>query len=1099
MTKVGGKREREMVGGGGLPRGRRGRIIGGDMNNAEALTDFLDRWREAGGAERANYQSFLIELCDQLGVGHPDPATPDDKKNHYVFDRAITVVGADGTSATNYIDLYKRGHFVLETKQGIEAQTPDPLAVEPVKLKKGHGVRGTKLWDDAMLRAKAQAEAYVRNIPDDNPPFLLVVDVGYSVETYADFSGLGKTYTPFPDNLSHRFKLTDLADAKRGTELLERLRKIFTDPQALNPARRTAKVTREIAAKLALLSQSFEKSGHQPEAVAHFLMRVLFTLFAEDVGLIPNNAFTRLLTELENTPQKFAPMAQAVWQNMDRGGFSPVLREDLLRFNGGLFADTQALPLTGQQLTLLIEAAKQDWSDVEPAIFGTLLERALQPTERHKLGAHYTPRAYVERLVLPTVIEPLREEWQKAQESAVKQAKKGEIKKAIKTVGDYLKHLCSVTVLDPACGSGNFLYVTLEHLKRLEGEVHDFLRNFEHAQLPLEYTGLTVDPHQLRGIEINPRAAAITDLVLWIGYLQWHFRTHGQTMPAEPVLKKFDNIECRDAVLAYDKKELARDEQGKPLSRWDGVTTKKSPITGEDVPEESARTPIFNYINPRKAEWPRADYVVGNPPFIGNKRMRSALGDGYADGLRAAHEDVPETADFVMYWWNAAANLLRSDHIRRFGFITTNSITQTFSRKVVDEQITRLGGISLVFAIPDHPWVESADGASVRIAMTTVTSGNIHGALRRVVREEEQGDESEVELDEVVGVIHPDLSVGTNVGSAIPLRANEGLCFQGCILVGDGFCFEEEECEALDVRPKSLPPVVKKWMNGRDLLRQNSHRYAIDLFGLSAPEAMRQWPALYQRVLTRVKPFRDQVNRKNHRENWWIFGEARPGMRRALAGLPRYVATVETSKHKPFVFLPAEIGPDHKLYVIANDDAFTLGVLSSRVHQVWARNAGGTLEDRPTWTSTTCFLPFPFPYCNEKQKQKIRGIAEELDGHRKRQQAKYPDLTLTDMYNVLEKLRAMEAGKMTGAEFSPKDKTIHDHGLVAILKQLHEELDRAVFEAYGWDAGMSDEALLEKLVALNHERAEEEKRGVVRYLRPEFQERKERGNTKHKT
>ena len=247
----------------------------------DALIAFLARWQSAGGAERANYQLFLTELCDLLHVPHPDPSVSDNAKNHYVFDRTITATYADGSTAPNFIDLYKRSHFVLETKQGVEKRSPAPdtdvAPAAPQKLKKGHGIRGSKLWDHALFLAKSQAEDYVRNIPDDNPPFLLVVDVGYSIEIYSDFSGLGKTYTPFPDNLSHRFKLTDLADPVKGPALLDRLIKIWTDPQSLNPARRSAKVTRDIAAKLAQLSVSLEKSGHNAEQVAHFLMRVLFT------------------------------------------------------------------------------------------------------------------------------------------------------------------------------------------------------------------------------------------------------------------------------------------------------------------------------------------------------------------------------------------------------------------------------------------------------------------------------------------------------------------------------------------------------------------------------------------------------------------------------------------------------------------------------------------------------------------------------------------------------------------------------------------------------------------------------------------------------
>ena len=629
--------------------------------------EFVRRWSASSSAERANYQLFLSELCDALGVGRPEPTGAEEGRNQYVFEKTVTFRHGDGTTSHGRIDLYKRGCFVLEAKQGADAQAAS--AIGAGVRRRGTAMRGTAAWDDAMLAARGQADSYVRALPDDNPPFILVMDVGHMIEVYADFSRLGKTYTPFPDARSHRIYLTELADEKvRG-----QLAAIWTDPLSLDPSRRSARVTRQIAGQLAELAKSLEAAGHPAESVAHFLMRCLFTFFAEDVKLIPDHAFTELLKGLKGRAEQFPHLARTLWKEMDAGGFSVILRHHVLRFNGGLFAESDALPLTERQLELLTGAGDADWQDVEPAIFGTLLERALDPVERHKLGAHYTPRAYVERLVLPTIIEPLREDWQSAQAAAVTLANKGKPDEAVEEMHRFLRKLCATTVLDPACGSGNFLYVTLEHMKRLEGEVRDQLHQFGEMQLPLEYAGLTVHPQQFHGLELNPRAAAIADLVLWIGYLQWHFRTHGNTAPAEPVLRKLNNIECRDAVLAYDRKELVTDEHGKPRSRWDGRTFKKHPVTGEDVPDESARTPIYRYVNPRKATWPKADFVVGNPPFIGNKRMKSILGDEYVIALRNAHNSVPEAADFVMYWWDAAAHLVREGRIRRFGLIPNYS------------------------------------------------------------------------------------------------------------------------------------------------------------------------------------------------------------------------------------------------------------------------------------------------------------------------------------------------------------------------------------------------------------------------------------------
>ncbi len=652
-------------------------------SSSTPIDDFIQRWQSSGAAERANYVSFLNELCDLLGVPRPDPTQPDDEHNAYVFERAVTFQNGDGTTSNGRIDLYKRSCFVLEAKQGSEKNKEETfsLGVKPKKIKKGTATRGTKQWDDAMLAARGQAESYAKALPASEgwPPFIIVVDVGYSIELYSDFSRSGKTYIPFPDARSHRIFIKDLAQQ----DLRERLKLIWIDPMALDPSQRNAKITREVAARLANLAKSLEDSGHAPERVASFLMRCIFTMFAEDVKLIPERSFTDLLKKLKNRLDVFSDTVESLWKNMDEGGFSPILMEKLLRFNGGLFESCEALPVTEAQLELLTEASQSDWKDVEPSIFGTLLERALDPVERHKLGAHYTPRAYVERLVMPTIIEPIREEWVAVQAAAVTLAKGGKLVEAIAEVKAFHRKLCDTRILDPACGTGNFLYVTLEHMKRLEGEVLDILEGFGETQTKFEIEGLTVDPHQLLGIEGNTRAVAIADLVLWIGYLQWHFRTRGDAKPREPVIKKFHNIEWRDAVLTYDREEIVIDEKGQSMTRWDGRTFKKHPVTGEYVPDETARIPLYHYVNARKAEWPEADYVVGNPPFIGNKRMRLALGDGYVEALRKTYNDVPETVDYVMYWWNKAAHLVRTGKVQRFGFITTNSITQTFNRRVL--------------------------------------------------------------------------------------------------------------------------------------------------------------------------------------------------------------------------------------------------------------------------------------------------------------------------------------------------------------------------------------------------------------------------------
>ncbi|MFZ4774613.1 MAG: DNA methyltransferase [Terrimicrobiaceae bacterium] len=1320
----------------------------GEVNTAL----FLARWAQSGAAERANYQLFLSELCDVLGVPRPDPTGPDDDANAYVFERAVTFQHPDGSTSGGRIDLYKRASFILEAKQGIEKRESSEILAEATKAaakatKKGTARRGSAAWDVAMLKARSQAEQYARALPasEGRPPLLIIVDVGHSIELYSEFTSTGGTYVPFPDPLNHRILLSRLDDPG----VREMLRLAWTDPLALDPSRRSARVTHAIAQSLGRLAASLEKSGHSAEVVAAFLMRSLFTMFAEDVGLLPKEGFSALLKSLRGNTTHFVPMVGELWSRMKTGGFSTALRENIRHFNGRLFEDAAALPLSDDQFELLIEASRADWRDVEPSIFGTLLARALDPVERHKLGAHYTPRTYVERLVIPTVIAPLRAEWDAVRAAALTLDRQGKTREAIAEVQSFHRRLCAIRVLDPACGTGNFLYVTFEHLKRLEGEVLDALARLGHEQATLEMSGFSVDPHQLLGIEVNPRAAAIAELVLWIGFLQWHFRTAGRVAPPEPIIKNFHNIECRDAVLASDLAEPLLDENGQPVTRWDGRTMKKHAVTGEDVPDESARVPLLRYIAPRPADWPEADYIVGNPPFIGAARMREALGDGYVETLRKTYPAVPESADFVMYWWHKAALIVREGNAERFGFITTNSLRQTFNRRVLETHLTPKEGpkdrglparteeqsgqdahgplnppnpffnpltetglsehklphwnqadclcfvtwrmddalprplveewkrdrdlwlkdhpepwdaettrnyhelfsvrlnewldaghgscvlrqpnirrlvadalghfdgtryhlssyvlmpnhvhvllrlipgsllpdilhswksftakainkalnwtgtlwqaeywdtlirnerhlaaclayirdnparlatdsytlwvskergleahvplgpfqalrpLSLSLAIPDHPWVDSADGAAVRIAMTVASAGQHEGKLLRVTKETPGGEsEFAVELTEERGVIHADLTVGADVSGAVTLRASERLSCPGVKLHGAGFIITRDQASLFGLgRIPYLDKHIREYRNGRDLTAIPRDALVIDLFGLSTGDVRSRFPEVFQWVHDRVKPERDQNNRASYRENWWVFGEPRGNFRPALVGLSRYIATVETAKHRFFVFLDASVLPDNKLIAIASDDAFVLGVLSSSFHVVWALATGSHLGvgNDPVYVKSASFEKFPFPDASDLQRARIRELAESLDAHRKRQQAAHPKLTLTDIYNVLEKLRA-------GTPLGAKEQITHERGLVSVLRQIHDDLDAAVAEAYGFPdkiqrtAGfqpapknpsgqdargpLATDAILAHLCALNAQRAAEEADGQIRWLRPEFQ------------
>jgi hypothetical protein len=1106
----------------------------------QQVSAFITRWQGVqltSASELSTSQTFILDLCTLLGVPTPLPSAAQD----YMFERPITFAHGDGSTSAGRIDCYRRAAFVWESKK---------LRNTPVAGKR---------FDIAMLAARAQAENYARALPaadvqQGRPPFLVVADIGHVLEIYADFTQSGATYTPFPDPRHHRIQLADLHDAA----IRELLAQIWLDPLALDPSRASARVTREVSAQLAGLAKSLEQSGHRADHVAAFLTRCLFSMFAEDVELLPKGSFVGLIEQHGQQPATLQLMLQALWASMDSGGFSAALATQVLKFNGKLFkqpsADGYSLLLNGDQIKRLTQAAKSNWREVEPAIFGTLLERALHVDERHALGAHYTPRAYVERLVLPTVVEPLRQQWQLAQAAALvlaseaaemeanpvvmkanneanrravtayETAVRNKWDEARQEIKNFHHSLCTLRVLDPACGSGNFLYVTLEHLKRLEGEVLNQLKDLGESQDALGLGGETVTPQQLLGIEINERAAALAELVLWIGYLQWHIRTRGNKAVAEPVVHDFGNIENRDAVLAWDEMDLAYDADGELLTRWDGKTFKAHPATGEQVPDETAVLPQWKYIRAKRAKWPKSDYIVGNPPFIGKLKMREALGDGYVEALRDVWHDVPDSADFVMYWWSQASTLVSEGKCKQFGLITTNSLRQTFNRRVVQAALNR--GVALTFVVPDHPWVDNANGAAVRIAMTVgkkLSSGRIkssvgvdpnESSLGRLltVTDEKSGEYGEMlaEFQEQLGPIHADLTTGADLATAKLLAANLELSNIGVIPHGSGFIVSAFEAKSLtDGLPNEVRNVlIRPYRNGRDLTDTARNVIAIDTFGFGESELQKKAPAIWQWLHDRVKPERDQNPRRNRRENWWRYGEDHPRVRKAILGLQRYAVTVITAKHRIFQFLDASILPDQTLVVFGTKDAFDLGVLSSQVHSYWALAQGGTLEDRPRYNKSRCFETFPFPGddtgLTPALRERIASLAEQIDAHRKRQQAAHPGLTLTGMYNVLEALRANESATQGAQrELTAKEKTIHTQGLVAVLASLHAELDAAVLSAYGWDdlapnaspklshvpsATARLDTLLTRLVALNAQRAAEEAAGHIRWLRPEYQQ-----------
>lgn len=1064
------------------------------------VDEFVEKWKLSGGNERANTQLFITDLCAILGVGAPQPTTSDTTHNDYVFERHVVKTEIDGTSSNGWIDCYKRDCFILEAKQGSDA---DQRAVDAgqgdslrdffgqtasERFKRGMAKRGTGQWTGAMQRAAGQAEGYAKALPADHgwPPFLLVTDVGHCIDVYADFARSGKGYAPFPDRRRFRITLDDLRDE----EVRKRLAAIWDAPLSLDPSAEAARVTREIADHLATLARRIEAREQNPDRTAAFLMRLLFTMFAEDTGLIAKDSFKELLRRHREEPDILSLQLTELWAAMDAGGLASSIGKKVIQFNGWLFKDRTSIPLDPSEIAVVIEAAEAKWDKVEPAIFGTLLERALDPKERAKLGAHYTPRAYVERLVRPTIMEPLREDWAGARTAATQAAEAGDKESARKIVETFHGKLARTKVLDPACGTGNFLYVSMARMKELEGEVLELLEELGDDQYLAEISGHTITPENFLGIEINPRAANIAQLVLWIGYLQWHFRVNGEDrMPEAPVLRDVKTIENRDALISWDRRELERDEYGRPVTRWDGETMKKHPVTGKDVPDETARLEVYRYTKAKVSKpWPKADYIIGNPPFHGARRIGGNSAFGYIEAVRQVRAGIPEHADFVMYWWDIAATLVREGKVRRAGLITTKSITQQFSRKVTAAHLLSRNPASIVFAIPNHPWVDNADGADVRVAFSVIEAGSKSGLLMTEATSEwvDEGYWS-LTFTQEVGKISSHFTVGPQIGEAVELRANLGLCSVGYQLTGDGFRLAGENL--LVVEAGTSAPLVKPFTSARTITASQTllAGKVIDACSLSESELRESYRDAYNHLLNYVEPVRRTNARRSVRERWWVYGEARNTFRPALEKPDRMIVTPLTAKHRLFVTFPANTVADSTAVMFALGDGFSLGVLHSQIHATWALHNGGRMGvgDDPRYLKSDCFDPFPFPdTSDEALKNRIRDAAEKLDALRKDVLARHEDLTLTKLYNVLEALRAADKA---GTVLSDKDRDIATRGCVSLIRQYHDTIDTAVAEAYGWPADLTDEEILERLVALNKERAAEEAKGIVRWLRPDFQ------------
>ena len=837
-----------------------------------------------------------------------------------------------------------------------------------------------------MTRAYNQNLRYRNGL--GNPPLLIVSDFE-TIRIHTNFTGKAPdTYIITLDDLldieQNATRRNSLGNVEQSPlSVYQVLRYCFYDPDYLEPAQTTDQITEaaaDIFKKIAKDLQDYN-TGKDAET-ARFLSQLLFCMFSSDMGLSPKQLMTQFTQELGTSPATIFPARlQRLFQKMSAG--DPIETPPIKHFNGGLFdGRPNNLKIGNSIMPFVREADALDWSHIEPAIFGTLFERIYNPDKRAQQGRHYTSRKDIETLVEPVVMMPLRRDWETVK-SAVQASDKHEDAKKIQ---DLLDRLGDVRILDPACGSGNFLYVALNLLHSLEREVIRFA-----IERDIEPPEPRIHPRQLLGIEIDEYAHQLASVVVWIGHLQNGARV-GNIEDRDPILDPLNNIDCRDAII---------DDSG---------------------PE------------PRPADWPEVDFIVGNPPFLGNKRMREEMGDEIVERIYGLWGDnVPNGADLCAYWFEKARTQIADGKVKRAGLLATQAIRGGRSR-IVLQNIKESGDI--FFAESDRDWL--LDGAAVHTSMVGF----------------DDGSETTRVLDgEMVDRIHSDLSSRkADLTKAQRLRENQGIAFQGVTPLGPFVISDEEAREMLaDSNPSgySNSDVIKPFITARDITERPREQWIVD-FGPDAPvEYAESFSLPFQHVENKVKPSRKGTPLDSQKP-FWIFQRSRPAMRSAIQELDRFIVTPRVSKHRVFKWICKPALPDTGVEVFASDDDYFIGVLQSRVHVVWSLALGTQLESRPRYTHTTCFETFPFPEPTEDQRDAIADIAKTLMWHRKN--------VLTPLENTPEKM----IREMTLTNVYNKNHRW--------LRSDHEKLDRAVFDAYGWSedpADLDDDTILERLLELN--------------------------------
>ena len=937
--------------------------------------EFHAKWKLSTLGERQAAQSHFNDLCELLD--QPKPTDPDS----YCFEK-----GAEKTSGRRgFCDVWKRGHFAWEYKG-----------------------RGADLRE-----ALTQLQQYTLAL--ENPPLLVVCDI----DRYLIVTNWTNTVTRYIE-LRTEHLVTDPAAR-------ETLRRVLAEPDLLQPKLTRQQITEEAAGRLAAIAQDLRAAGHEPHAVAHLLIRLVFCMFAQNVDLLPSRMLSETLRTASRLPGRSAEVIRQLFAAMrDRDGlFGPF---PVPWFDGGLFDSDEVLPLSEAQLKKLIDAADRDWSEIDPSIMGTLFERGLNPEKRGQLGKFYTDRDKIMLIIEPVIARPLTREWDDIKERLTAAVGgNGKARREAETLYTaYLDKLRRFRVLDPACGSGNFLNLALQTLKDLEWKAI-----LEAGQLGLHSEFPQVGPEQVLGIEIDEYACELARASVWIADIQWH-RRQGFQIKRQPILRPLNTIQQRDALLNEDGSE---------------------------------------------AEWPEADVIVGNPPFLGGKLLREGLGDPTVDRLfRAYAGQVSPEGDLVCYWFAKADAAVRAGRVMRAGLVATNSIRGGANRKVVDRLRDRL---TIYEAWDDEPW--SQEGAAVRVAIVCFS---LPGDLST----------DHVHLDgKPVREIYSDLTARNgeeafDLTKAKRLTENADVAFMGDTK-GGAFDISGDLARAWlraprnpNGRPNS--DVLRPWANGLDISRRPRDMWIVD-YGwevLEADAALYELPFAYSQ--SRIRDQRMSRQARGYAKHWWRHERPRPEMWRSLANRDSYFVTPTVAKHRIFAILPRVVCPDHQLIVIARDDAVTFGILHSRPHELWSLRLGTWLGvgNDPRYTPSTTFETFPFPegltpnlraasYADDPRAQRIAAAAKLLN-ERREAWLNPPDLIVRTPEVVPgfpDRLLPMD--EAAAKELKKRTLTNLYNQRPAWLDHLHRELDATVAAAYGWPEGMDDEEILRRLFLLNQERA----------------------------